>query len=1356
MSHLHRYIIAMLLMLPVSNMEVYSQYTFSHLDVANGLSDNQIRSFTETADGRMAVRTVSILNIYNGATFEHFYHDRRKDYKWSFNRYQIFKDYQDAEERLWMKAPGYLSLFDLKTNQFIYDIDKVLATFGIKQKLKNLFIDESKNYWFLTEDNVFSCYDVSLKKLVIIDTGNDSFTQQYGIPHEISQYKNLHWIIYSSGLLRCWESDSEKFIIQDTQFIDKISHVTDRLSIHPTSGGDLWVMYNNAVAFYNRTDKSWKEVATIKGPSNFFTSMDLDAEGNVWVGTSWSGLWKINNLTHVVEVFESLSLTNGSKLDNDIQCVYVDRNNGLWIGTLWQGICYYHPSLHKFKLIQVGHNGTLNTNESVRCLLEDRDGSILISTTYHGVWRYEPASGKIEKAFSVIPSTDLCLSLYRDRKNRLWVGTYLNGFYCIDGKNVKVYNKSVDNLEIYPNQNISRAIYEDAAGRFWVSVANEGVGELDLHTGKITMLRDKHPEITFHKVVFGFYPIDDSTFAAFGESGIYYYDTKKDRVFIPEIHDPNNPKFMGPNVRYYCVFKDSRSLEWFGTEMGIRIWDKKKKKAYTINTDNGLPNNSISAIVEDNNGVYWVSSLNGITRIELKENGNDYEFSLVNFGAQDGLQVGKFYDRSSLKTSNGDIYFGGHHGTNTFNPDKISYNTNKNKPIFTGFRIFNQSIKENTTHNGRIILEKPINRAKEIRLNYNENFITFEFAGLNYVNPSHTYYRYKLENYESEWNEILTSGTGTASYTGLQPGKYKLIVYTANNDKLWGSEASEISIIITPPFWATIYAYVLYALFAIGSLFFLFLFLNKSHKKRLAEKQAEEAWKRKEEVNQMKFRFFTNISHEFRTPLTLIMTPLSILIQQAKNEQEKQKLTPIYRNAENMLTLINQLLDFRKLEMGGEKLKLSSDDFIRFSNYVYTTFSEVAISKSIKLSFESETDRLFMSFDKEKMQKILNNIYSNTLKFTPEGGYITTEISTIEEEGREFVKIIIADTGCGIAENELQAIFERFYQSENNSPDSVGSGIGLHLVKEYVELHGGRITVSSQINEGSTFSIFIPADLKGHENVEPHFPALENDYQQENAKKKTLLIVEDNAEFRSFLTEQLGQEYNVLQASDGIEGEEVARTKYPDLIVSDLMMPGLDGLELCRRLKNNINSSHIPVILLTARLSDEAKIDSYRAGADSYIAKPFNFEVLQARIEMLIEQQDKRKKLFHNTIDVQPVSITTTSLDEQFIKKALLLIEENMSNPDYSNDDLSRDLGMSRSSLYPKIQSITGLTPNNFIRSIRLKRAAQLLRTTQDTVSEIAWMVGFNSVKYFNKYFKADFGKTPTQYRIDNEEIITD
>lgn len=1346
------YTILILLFVGISN--VYSQYVFRHWDIVDGLSDNQIRNFTMTSDGRVAIRTVSNLNVYNGATFEHFYPDRRKDYKWGFNHYQIFKEYHDIEGRMWMKAPGYLSVFDLKTNRFIYNIDSLLNQFGITRKLKNLFIDSSKNYWFLADDNTFYFFDISQKKMKVIEKGDSNFTLKYGVPYEMAQYKNLHYIVYSSGIIRCWDSTSGEFSFQDTNFVNKISELTDRLSIIPTSTGDLWLMYNNSVSNYNHIERKWTEIATIKGASNFFTCMDVDTNGNIWVGSSWSGLRKIDGNTHAVETVLGLRLGSGAILNNDIQCLFADDNGGLWVGTLWQGICYYNPSMYKFGLIQSVQNETLITNESVRCLLEDENGDILIGTTNFGLKQYDPKTGKVKNAFDGFFASDLCLSLYQDSKNRLWVGTYLNGFYCIDGNKIKNYNKSSSNIERYPNQNISRAIYEDPNGRFWVSVANEGVGELNLETGKISMLKSRHSEIEFHKLDYDFYPISSSVFAVYGENGMYYYDTQNEKIFIPELDDPDNPKYAGPNIRYYCIYKDSRNLEWFGTGQGIRIWNEQKKQVYIIDMDNGLPNNSVSSIEEDNQGVCWVSTVSGITQItSTKLTDGNFEFELVNFDTEDGLQNGKFYDRSSLKSRNGSLYFGGHHGVNWFNPEKIHYNTGKNKPVFTAFYLFNTLIKNNTEYNGHVVLKQPVNNTSEIKLAYDENFISLEFAGLNYVNPSHTYYRYKLENYEQDWREIETSGVGNASYTGLTPGEYKFIVYTANNDKIWGDTPAKITIVITPPFWMTIYAYIFYFISFFIAVFITLKYLQKRRTKKRSELELIERNRQKEELEQMKFRFFTNISHEFRTPLTLIMTPLNTLIQQSENLQ-KERLKAIYRNANDMLGLINQLLDFRKLEMGGEKLKLTSDNIVEFVKYIHSSFKEAAIARNITFVIEQEPAELYICFDKAKIQRVLNNLYSNALKFTPDGGMVATVIKQIEEDGREYVVLEISDSGCGIEEKDLEYVFDRFYQGNTTGSVGASSGIGLHLVKEYVVLHDGKITVNSKKGEGTTFSIFIPTNLKMGEGIDtkenPQTLFSDSEKTFKYTRRKTLLIVEDNIEFQHFLVEQLSNRFNILKANDGIQGEKMAVEKSPDLIISDLMMPLLDGLELCYHIKNNIHTSHIPFILLTARLSDEARIDSYKAGADSYISKPFNMEVLLARVEMLFEQLERRKDIFHKTIEISPSTITISTLDEEFVKKAVAYVEDNIDNFDYSVNQLSEDIGMSRTQLYRKFQSITGLTPNDFIRSVRLKRAAQLLKDSNYNVSEISDLVGFNSIKYFNKYFKEEFGITPTQYRTEN------
>ncbi|NDV77577.1 ATP-binding protein [Dysgonomonas sp. 511] len=1322
------------------------QYIFRHLDIIDGLSDNQIRSLSMTPDNRLAIKTASILNIYNGATFDNFYHDKHLEYRWNY--WRLPKEYYDDKGRIWMKERDYLLIFDLKTNQYNYNIGEELSQMGVGKRIKNLFIDNSKNFWFVAENNDFLFYDISQKTLHTITAGTDSFVKEFGVPREMAQYKNFCWVVYSSGLIRCWDYTSREFVSQDPHLLNIIDDSTDRLYIHTTSSGDVWLMHNKAVSLYNRTNQSWQEITRISGHSSFFTCMDLDMEGNVWLGTSSGELRHIKHDTFAITSMKGLNLDNGATLVNDIYTVFADDNNGVWVGTLFQGLCYYQPNRKKFQMVQVVPNGSLLTSDNVRCFIEEEDGSIILGTKY-GLSRYTPETEKIEQIHKSL-SDILCLSLYRDSKKRLWVATFLNGLYCIDGNSIRNYKQRIYDNDQEPIQNTARDIYEDSYGRFWVSFTG-GVGEFFPQTGEIKMLYKTHPKVSYHKIDYKIYPVNKDSFAVIGESGIYYYDTQKDSLWIPEIDSPENPKFKDLSIKYYCILNDSKSLEWYGTEAGLKIWDNKGNKLYNITVNEGLPNNTISAILEDANGLIWASTASGISKIEAKEVDGEYKFSIVNFGPIDGLQSGKFYNHAAIKARNGMMYFGGVHGFNLFNPQKITYNETKYAPMFVSFSLFNTPVKEGDKYNNRTILEYPINQTKEIKLNHNENFITLEFSGLNYINPSQTYFRYKLENFDHEWTEIVTEGLGKVTYTGLAPGTYKFVVYTANNDKIWGQQASEMTVIIKPPFWATIYAIVLYCLLFVGAIIYSLALIDKKNKKRLMKQQLINEQKQKEELDQMKFRFFTNISHEFRTPLTLILMPLETMIKDAKDSGMRDKLRSIYTNAKDLLSLVNQLLDFRKLEMKGEELKLTRVNIKAFLQNIYIQFKDSVSAKNISFIIDSGADSENIYMDEGKMHKVMNNLLSNSLKYTPEGGSITIVTNTVFRNEQEYLKVSVSDTGRGIQEKDINKIFTRFYQSSEQKSELVGSGIGLHLVNEYISLHKGEISVENKKEGGATFTFLIPAWADSRQEI---LPAEENCEETEEvidiAPKKTILVIEDNTEFRRFLTEQLNPYYNVIEAPDGEEGEKLAVQKSPDLIVSDIMMPKMDGITLCILLKKNIQTSHIPLILLTARSSDEAKIEGYEAGADSYISKPFSFEVLHTRIKKLIEQQETRQELFHKTIDISPSSITITSLDEELVQKALACVEKNMDNPEYSVEELSSDIGLSRVHLYRKLQVITGQSPINFIRAIRLKRAAQYLRDSQYNVSEIADLVGFNTLKYFNKYFKEEFGTTPSQYRADN------
>ena len=1355
-----KYITFLLSYLFFFSATINAQYIFRDMNIVDGLADTQIRSISMTPDSRMFIGTRYVLDIYNGSSFSAYYHDRAKEYKWA--NYKPPKEYYDFEGRMWLKNYEYLLLFDLNTNQYIYNIDSILQDFDINKKLVNIFIDDSQNYWFITENKTVTFYDIAKRESLVITDGNSDFTRQHGIPREIAQYKNLYWIIYSDGLICCWDYTTKEFIHRDETFLSALDATADnlyiyttdkdRLYMHTTNTGDLWLMLSGGVYFYNKMDKKWTKVCGISGHSNFFTCMDLDKNGNIWVGTSASGLRFIDKKTFSVKTLEGIPLENGNTVYNDIFSVFVDNYNGVWVGTLFKGLYYYHPSMRKFDMHRVASADASITTEDIWSFLETDDNKILVGAG-KGLFKYNPQNGAIERVHANTIGDNICTSLYKDHKKRIWVSTFFNGLFCIDGTKVRHYKNNALDINSYPNSNNIRSVIEDEKGNIWLCALG-GLCKLDEQTGNVEFIYKKHPQIESYSLLYNIYEVEENVLMIIGDKGVYYYNTEKDSIYIPEGKNTPNSKFPTYEMAYNCYHKDKRSLEWFGTTNGLRIWDTKKNKLYILNSETGLQNNIISAILEDDNEALWISTVNGVSKINVVEENGNYDFSVVNFSKIDGLESGRFNGQSALKASDGTMYFGGVYGFNSINPQNIMFNQSKPKAIFTGLSLFNSLISPQQEYNGHIILKQAINRTDKIVLNHDENFITLEFAGLNYVNPQRTYFKYKLENFDSDWNEIVTSGPGKVTYTELPSGTYRLVIHTANNDKIWSDQVAEMTIKIKPPFWATTIAIIIYFLLVILLLIGCFFYLKKRNQKNLIKQQKINERKQKEELDQMKYRFFTNVSHEFRTPLTLIITPLEALLKHERSKDLKNKLSPIYNNAKNLLLLVNQLLDFRKLEMKGEKLNLYKVDIRDFIQNIFNQFEYTIKEKGIDFILELEINSLLIYMDENKIHKAMNNLLSNALKYTPAGGIISVIVNTTFKKNKEYVKISVTDTGCGIPEEDKELIFERFYQVKDKSPQNIGSGIGLHLTKEYIQLHEGEIYVENQKDGGAVFTFLFPTDLKGENKITTHNDEIEEhniEIIDENEIRKTILIVEDNSEFRQFLAGQLDIMFNVINAADGDEGEELAIQKLPDLIISDLMMPRVDGIELCRRLKNNIQTSHIPFILLTARHSDEAKIEGYDAGADSYIPKPFSWDVLLTRVKKLIEQQEKRKELFHKSIEITPSSITITSLDEALVQKALKCVEDNMNNPDYSVEDLSKDLALSRVHLYRKLHSITGQSPSDFIRSIRLKRAAQLLQKSQLNISEIAYEVGFNNPKYFTSCFKDEFGMPPSQFKVKNE-----
>lgn len=677
--------------------------------------------------------------------------------------------------------------------------------------------------------------------------------------------------------------------------------------------------------------------------------------------------------------------------------------------------------------------------------------------------------------------------------------------------------------------------------------------------------------------------------------------------------------------------------------------------------------------------------------------------------------------------------------------------------MFTGLSLFDEAVKVGQSYGGRVLIKKELNDVENVEFDYKQNIFSVSFASDNYNLPEKTQYMYKLEGFNNDWL-TLPVGVHNVTFTNLAPGKYVLRVKAINSDGYVGIKEATLGIVVNPPFWMSWWAYLLYAAGLVVVLFLARYRMLKREREKFHLQQIENEVAKNEEINNMKFRFFTNVSHELRTPLTLIISPLEGMLKETTDELQSTRLQLMYRNAQRLLHLVNQLLDFRKGEMSTHQLSLSEGDIISYVHSVCNSFLLMADKKHIQFSFFSGIDTFSMAFDADKVGKIVMNLLSNAFKFTPEGGRVTVMIEHVTGTP-DTLEIKIADTGIGISDVDKEHIFDRFYQADHKGvEETTGNGIGLSLVRDFVTLHEGEVKVFDNIGTGSVFVIQFPVK---HVETQVQLPEetgmsvgdeedreMKEEVREETGRKDfpLLLVVDDNEDFRIFMRYSLELQYRVKLAVNGNEAWEMMQEELPDLVISDVMMPQMDGNELCRLIKQDKRIAHIPVILLTARQNTEAKLEGLQTGADDYVTKPFNMTILVLRIRKLIELS-RYHRVTQGMIDPAPSEIVITSLDEKLIEKAIKYVEDNMSRTELSVEELSRELGMSRVHLYKKLLQITGKTPIEFIRVIRLKRAAQLLRESQLHVSEVAFEVGFNNPKYFSRYFKDEFGVLPSVYQ---------
>lgn len=1354
-------ILSILLFLLIAKPSLAQSFDFARLDNTDGLSNNQIDGIFKDSRGFMWFATNSGLNRFDGNNFKVYKHQNNEPASIPYGR--ISKICEDFKGNLWMSLNeiSYM-VYNYEKDRFIQNPDSLLALMELPANPQLIAINEEGDFYSYYKGQGLFKYDRKLQKTCLIPQSDNPKELESSEVSALHAKSNYVWVLHADGLIERFNETDDSVDFRDYCFRagDVNSFLSEKLFID--NDNDIWVyngMHNRGVAYYNMKNKKWTSITNTGTPSltdNNVADIVQDANGLIWIGTFHEGINIFDKQKKEIKVLRNNIYDNTSLSQNSINKLYCDNDGIIWVGTYKNGVSYYHPHLFKFKNSPLFyHLGNESNLYDCNSFCKDPNGNLWIGTNGNGLIKYNEETNNMQVFVNDVHnphsiSSNIITSLTIDHAQTLWIGTYLGGINAYNGRQF-LRHQPGNSASLYCNS--VYGIREDGNNNLWFGTLGGGVDMLDASRKTFTNYNTTNtPELHSNYILSLFVDTQEHIYLS-TSTGVNVINTKNKKITAPFKGDAFSDYLV--NVTINNVISDSRGLVWMATDNGLTIYNAKTKEIMHLTTAQGLPNDEVVSLIEDNNCNIWAGTRNGLVCIYCEYTDDRLNYRITNFDSKDGLPSATCNPNAIYKDINGNIYVGCVKGYISFNPDDIVFNKIEPKPQFTDLIVANQAIKPGVAYNGRVIIDKSVTELNTITLNHKETNFSVRFSSMNYIHPGKNKYRYKLEGLEDNWN-VIDNGAGVASYSNLGAGTYKLVVYAANNDDLWAPQPLVMHIKVKPPFWFSWWAFVLYSILIFILIRAFLLYKLNKQKEKYEQAQKIQEINRQHELDELKFKFFTNVSHEFKTPLSLIVSPLEKLLKEPIDKEYQTTLLMMHRNALNLLGMVNNILDFRKLDLNKATLHLSPGDVIPFIRNICLSFQALAAEKSIKLSFTTYLSTLNMGFDPEKLNKIISNLLSNAIKYTNKGQVdLSVSIMEImEEEVNKFLSIKVCDTGIGIEKEHLAKIFERFYRVEKQLKDyQPGTGVGLHLVNEYVKLHEGFVKVESVVGEGTTFTVLIPI----HEQLMTDAPPVQtintDEAETETPQSPLLLIIDDNRDFRHFTSNLFAGSYRIATAADGVEGYETVLKELPDIILCDVMMPRMDGYEFCKKVKEDIRTSHIPIILLTAKSSEENKYLGIEAGADDYIAKPFNIDLLTLKIAKIIERQKKNHVTFKNKISIAPGEIEITSMDEKFVKKAIALVEQNMSNPEFLVEDLCREMGMSRVYFYKKILALTDKTPSEFIRFIRLKRAATLLEKSQLYVNEIALQVGFNEAKYFRKHFKDEFGMTPNEYKKAHEGL---
>ena len=1260
---------------------------FEKIDLSNETLENvSVLSIGESKESKLLLGTNKEgLITLNTTTLKSA---QIRDYQGGINPEQSSIKTHTASGLSFLGTLDGLRFYDQSINQVVLPPNELENPEVLQAQIQTLVFDKDDNLWLGTISE--GIYKLTLKN-------GTTITKVQHFP--LSRKRILSAIALSdNSLLFGTENDGLLHLKSDGTLIEH--YLSDRTDVNSILSNSIWSLfldnndrvwmgyYNNGVAVSDKLYNKFNNIESLSNNDNSLkvgsvTGIAKGAEGNIWVVMDGGGLDIYNPNSHEITHVNGEDKNLYEGLDSEyLQTIFIDSKENVWIGSWDNGIYFLKKGSQTFKNFnRVNTDGAL-TSDAILSFAEDATGTILIGTFYGGLHTLEPDTKKI---------------VHQDGDAFISSGIATNDV---------------------------RKILVDRESTIWLGATD------------------------------GLFKIEQSTNSEWNVISV-----------VDQMAKPGENEKSARHI--LSLYQSTNGDIWIGTRgAGVCHYNKREDTFSWLNTNNGLSNDNVAAITEDDDRNMWFTGNSGITKYDIVKK------TFTNYTSSDGLLSNDFNFNAVLKEDDGTIYFGNYRGIDFFNPAEIVINDNVPSLYFSGLKIYNEEVDPSKDD---APFKKSIAETSEITFNHKQSVFTIEYSGVSFTRPEKNQYAYYLDGLETTWNYV--GNARSATYTNLDNGNYTFKVKVANNDGVWNEDILELKIKILPPWWKTNLAIVCYSLLLLLGLYIL----SKISKERLREKEAisnERAQREQEDIlHEKKLQFFTNISHEFRTPLTLMINPLKDILNDTTlnlPQRIKEKHQVIYKNTDRLFRLINELMDLRKLELHKLQIRAKKLNVLSFTQDIVSYFKEEAFNRNIYLSVDAAIPDVELYADENMLEKVIFNILSNAIKVTPEGGAINVEV-IVNENGEVMplvnpdkrtavVEIIISDTGPGLKKKQLNRIFDRFYQVENlNKTYYGGTGIGLEVVKSLVQLHRGEIKVESEYGSGTTFRILLPS---GKEHLKKK-ELISNETNLEIQKEKTpqtfitnipeeaeipsthrshtLLIVEDNAELRKYLRGELKGIYKILEAANGVEGLVVAKEANPDIIITDVIMPEMDGFEFCKQIKSDIRTSHIPLLMLTAKARIDDRIEGIGYGADAYMVKPFDFRLLKLRLEQLVKSRQLIFDKYFGAISGSDENTSATSIDKVFIQKVLTYINDNMSDSNLSVESLASELSLSRSQLYRKVKSLTGQTVNEFVRKLRLERAKQILQTENANVSEVCYKVGFSSPSYFTKCFKAHFGILPTE-----------